>query len=256
MHSNQLNYCEEHKPRCLNNNYHYINSDQPYINQYPPQNNNNNQIEIFNEYLAENPHYDKEEPKFQNENERNIHQYLNYVQSKQQLIEKNSKNYLEYIINERKERRTKSPSVYYQTFVQNNNNNISSLYQRPMITNNNNDDRKLSSPILNVYSRCNRLNEITNPDMYYKLGSESYLNYKQQQRDYLNFNLEIMLSNKERKKEINVNPYNILSSFSDLGDSNLKHNTILHPLPNYNYNPYFGNVNHKKIRRSASTGNL
>jgi hypothetical protein len=92
-----------------NNNFNYINSNQQYVNQYPFQRKHNN--EIINEYTNENPHYDKEEPKFQNENERNIHQYLNYVQSKQQLIEKNSKNYLEYIINERKERRTKSPAI-------------------------------------------------------------------------------------------------------------------------------------------------
>jgi hypothetical protein len=252
-----------------NNNFNYINSNQQYVNQYPFQRKHNN--EIINEYVNENPHYDKEEPKFQTENEKNINEYLNYIQKKQKLTERNSKNYLDYIINERKEKRARSPYIYYASphhpqenqssniINENNYNNtpiypkspsssLSSFYKEPDYQN---------KPILSLYSRSSRLNEVTNPNRYYNIGSKEYLKYKEQQRNYLNSNFEMMLNhNKKKNKDIIVNPYNKSSSLSELGDSKLQHNTILNPLPNYTYNKYFGNMNQTNFRRSASTGNL
>lgn len=252
-----------------NNNFNYINSNQQYVNQYPFQRKHNN--EIINEYANENPHYDKEEPKFQTENEKNINEYLNYIQKKQKLTERNSKNYLDYIINERKEKRARSPYIYYASphhpqenqssniINENNYNNtpiypkspssssLSSFYKEPDYQN---------KPILSLYSRSSRLNEVTNPNRYYNIGSKEYLKYKEQQRNYLNSNFEMMLNHNKKNKDIIVNPYNKSSSLSELGDSKLQHNTILNPLPNYTYNKYFGNMNQTNFRRSASTGNL
>ena len=247
-----------------NNNLHFINSNQQYVNQYPFQRKHNN--EIINEYVNENPNYDKEEPKFQNENEKNINEYLNYIQTKQKLTERNSKNYLDFIINERKEKRARSPYIYYvsphaqenpsSTIINESNyNNIPIYPKSPSSSSLYNEPDYRNKPILSLYSRSSRLNEVTNPNKYYNIGSREYLKYKEQQRNYLNSNFEMML-NYKKNKDIIVNPYNKSSSLSELGDSKLQHNTILNPLPNYTYNKYFGNMNQTNFRRSASTGNL
>ena len=252
-----------------NNDFHFINSNQQYVNQYPFQrkHNNNTNNEMINEYVTENPHYDKEEPKFQNENEKNINEYLNYIQTKQKLTERNSKNYLDYIINERREKRAHSPYIYYTSphpqenpssnilNEHNYKNNVPIYPQSPAASSPYKELDYQNKPILSLYSRSNRLNEVTNPNKYYNIGSKEYLRYKEQHRSYLNSNYEMML-NHTKNKEIVVNPYNKSSSLSELGDSKLQHNTILNPLPNYTYNKYFGNMNQTNFRRSASTGNL
>ena len=84
-----------------------------------------------------------------------------------------------------------------------------------------------------------RLNEITNPDMYYKQSNMDYIKYREQQRNYLNSNYDLMVNNGNYKKKLDVNPYNVNSSSTSLGESMLVHNTILNPLPNYIYNKYF-----------------
>lgn len=66
-----------------------------------------------------------------------------------------------------------------------------------------------------------------------------YIKYREQQRNYLNSNYDLMVNNGNYKKKLDVNPYNVNSSSTSLGESMLVHNTILNPLPNYTYNKYF-----------------
>lgn len=91
-----------------------------------------------------------------------------------------------------------------------------------------------TSPISSLYNR-----EITNPDMYYKQSNMDYIKYREQQRNYLNSDYDLMVNNGNYKKKLDVNPYNVNSSSTSLGESRLVHNTILNPLPNYTYNKYF-----------------
>ena len=195
--------------------------------------------------------------------------YLNYIQTKQETTERNSKHYLDYLIRERKGKRTNLPCTHEpfpsdrEIYLHTNNSdnkfkyNCASSYNKPLLSYNDQLHNKsaLDNPISSVYSRSGRLNEITNPNMYYKIGSQDYLQYKEQQKNYLNSNLEVMLNNKRKKQEITVNPYNPVSSYYNLGKSALQNNTILNPLPNYKYNKYLGNtedINQYKVKRSAS----
>ena len=91
--------------------------------------------------------------------------------------------------------------------------------------------------------------------MYYKQSNQDYIKYKEQQRNYLNSNYELMINNGNYKKKLDVNPYNVNSSKTTLGESTLIHNTILNPLPNYTYNKYFDEEykrNHSKRRSNSS----
>ena len=74
-----------------------------------------------------------------------------------------------------------------------------------------------SSPISSLYNRS-RLNEITNPDMYYKQSNMDYIKYREQQRNYLNSNYDLMVNNGNYKKKLDVNPYNVNSSSTSLGN--------------------------------------
>ena len=277
QHFNNTSNSNSHKS-FIPKNFDFINSNKPYINQYSQESNTNVKPKGINDYTEDNPHYDKEEPTFQNENDKNIKQYLNYIQTKQKITERNSKHYLNYLIKERKEKRTNlsfthktvpsNNEIYLHNNTTNNNSennfkyNYISSYQKPLNRYNEqfHNNINTNNPISSVYLRSNRLNEITNPNMYYKIGSQDYLKYKEQQKKYLNSNLETMLNNKRKKQEINVNPYNVVSSYSNLGKSTLQNNTILNPLPNYNYNKYLGNINdinnQYKIKRSASCNML
>lgn len=237
--------------------YNVLNNDQPIfdklnnssmnINNYNPtpsaEKNSNNTYYNNNRYQLE------EEPTFTYENERNINQYKSYILSKQKLTELNSQNYMNYILQQKKNR-SRSPFVSRGEYLPSNVgetpsfsefNNISNSYKKP-------------TPITSLYNRS-RLNEITNPDMYYKQSNQDYIKYKEQQRNYLNSNYELMINNGNYKKKLDVNPYNVNSSKTTLGESTLIHNTILNPLPNYTYNKYFDEEykrNHSKRRSNSS----
>ena len=159
----------------------------------------------------------EEEPKFQNENDRNVDRYKSYISSKQRLTEINSQNYLNYIMNQKKN----AHSRY-----------LSQSQHLPTVPINDSYPQQKTSPISSLYNRS-RLNEITNPDMYYKQSNMDYIKYREQQRNYLNSNYDLMVNNGNYKKKLDVNPYNVNSSSTSLGESRLVHNTILNPLPNY-----------------------
>ena len=164
----------------------------------------------------------EEEPKCQNENDRNVDRYKSYISSTQRLTEINSQNYLNYIMNQKKNAHSRYLSQSHQLTTP-----INDSYPQ-----------QKSSPISSLYNRS-RLNEITNPDMYYKQSNMDYIKYREQQRNYLNSNYDLMVNNGNYKKKLDVNPYNVNSSSTSLGESMLVHNTILNPLPNYTYNKYF-----------------
>ncbi len=88
--------------------------------------------------------------------------------------------------------------------------------------------------------RCikrSRLNDITNHDLFYRVADGDYQRYKQQQKKFLDYNWDAMQKRMERRREIDVNPFNP-SIYNGLGKTTLQHNTILNPLPNYTYNKY------------------
>ena len=196
-------------------------------------------------YTPFNNRYPEEEPTFQEENERNINQYKNYILAKQKLTELNSQNYMNYIINQRKSNRARSP------YVSRSESSVSPLSQtvneQPSYQN------PLNDQFIKQYNRS-RLNEITNPELYYKQSNKDYIRYREQERKYLNSNYELMIKNGNYKKKLDVNPYNKNSSSTSLGESQLIHNTILNPLPNYSYNKYFNEEykKHGKKRSSSS----
>ena len=64
------------------------------------------------QYSPYNNRYPEEEPTFQEENQRNINQYKNYILAKHKLTELNSHNYMNYIINQRKTNRARSPFFF------------------------------------------------------------------------------------------------------------------------------------------------
>ena len=152
----------------------------------------------------------EEQPMFANENVKNVNRYRSYMKTKQEQIDSYSQNYLNYLL------ARKNPSTIQRTV---------SPPQR-------------ESPISSLYQRSNRLNDITNPDLFYKQSNQEYYQYKEQQRKCLDFNLSRMGNERERKRRIDVNPYNKNGSIMSLGESTLVHNTILNPLPNYTYNKY------------------
>ena len=196
-------------------------------------------------YTPFNNRYPEEEPTFQAENERNINQYKNYILAKQKLTELNSQNYMNYIINQRKSNRSRSP------YVSRSESSVSPLSQtvneQPSYQN------PLNDQFIKQYNRS-RLNEITNPELYYKQSNKDYIRYREQERKYLNSNYELMIKNGNCKKKLDVNPYNKNSSSTSLGESQLIHNTSLNPLPNYSYNKYFDEEykKHGKKRSSSS----
>ena len=59
-------------------------------------------------------HQREEEPKFQNENDRNVDRYKSYISSTQRLTEINSQNYLNYIMNQKKNAHSRYLSQSHQ----------------------------------------------------------------------------------------------------------------------------------------------
>jgi len=106
----------------------------------------------------------------------------------------------------------------------------------------------------------NRKSEITNPELYYKRNNEDYNKYRAELKHYLDYNYQI-LSNKNRfnkKKEVNVNPYNPIDADFEHYKSDLAHNPILNPVNNYTFNKYLEkemNIN-KKTNTFQQAGNL
>lgn len=99
-----------------------------------------------------------------------------------------------------------------------------------------------------------RNNEITNPDKYFKNKNQEYHKYKSEQKNYMDYNYQMMMEKKKRKYDggLIVNPYNSGSDSGALGKSVLSHNTILNPSPYFNYNKYITNNNNSQVSNTLA----
>ena len=150
----------------------------------------------------------------------------------------------------------------------NNTNNTNSNNDNNIITNNNNkgdwndnfsnnylhnntikDLKPLSTSISAktiVYD--NRKSEITNPEFYYKRNNNDYIKYRAEQKQYLDYNYQVLMNKSKlhKKEEPNINPYNPKYDDFEHYKSDLTHNPILNPINYYSYNKYL----EKEIKNS------
>ena len=106
----------------------------------------------------------------------------------------------------------------------------------------------------------NRKSEISNPELFYKRNNADYNKYRAELKHYLDYNYQV-LSNENRlnkKKEVNVNPFNPIDADFEHYKSDLAHNPILNPVNNYSFNKYLEKEmkNNKKTNTFQQAGNL
>ena len=195
-------------------------------------------------------YFNEESPTFSFENDKNLNNYKSYIKNKNITIDRYSQNYIDYM---KKVFQNKNINSIHNT-NNNINNNINNNYNNNKNINNNTDLKKCTiqnsksfSHLEIPYTQNKNLiirdkgHEITNPNFFFQKENPEYIRFKEEQRKYLNYNLEKIQKNKLKKKqEINVNPYNIISSKDFLGKTNLINNTILNPT-NYIYNQFYKN---------------
>lgn len=194
----------------------------------------------------------EEYPIFAEGNNNRLLAYKNYMIRKNQQVDNNSQNYLAYLTNKRKQEQSKlmsqilgsdipakantevnategnisTPTPYINSYPSQSNMNIKQLYDQ-----------------FTPYRAISRLSDLTNPTYFYR---DTYINDLQKKRNYLNYNLEQSENHYRKKKrystdsdDLVINPYNQShSNCTSLGASNLEHNTILNPIPNFRYNRY------------------
>lgn len=106
--------------------------------------------------------------------------------------------------------------------------------------------------------RRSRINEITNPEKYYKRNGV-FESYREEQKKFLRYNYELMKQKNQVKQYIDINPYNP-QIIDDLGKSELTYNTILNPMPNFTYNKYLESqltkIGQNKISRQFYRDNM
>ena len=211
-----------------------------------------------------NPGTDQQE-KFILENDINTYIHKISQQNKLNRIESNADNYLKYFLNNKnkngccyspyipKQKRCQTYRDNYHYSEQNqdaNNTNNENVQDSTLNEGQNHLSRqsrlmqdtgktlaKSFSELNTQLSKKSRLNDITNPDLFYKIANGDYQRYKLQQKQFLDYNYEAMQKRQGIKREVDVNPFNP-NICSELGDTSLVHNTILNPLPNYTYNKY------------------
>ena len=208
------------------------------------------------------PKPDSEEiPTFTYEYDKNINNYKGNIYSKSNIIEQNSKNYLEYMqkfINKKRSPITSPFKVYKEltshspNINKNNNyfnNNSINLYLKNIFNQNNNNDNinkeKYKSLTTSLSSNAilfnDRNNEITNPGLFYNRKNIDFYKYRAEQKKCLDYNYELMSYRKKihDKKEPEVNPYNPKNEvYFEHSKSDLAHNPILNPVNYYSYNKY------------------
>ena len=115
--------------------------------------------------------------------------------------------------------------------------------------------------ISNIYFLLDyfRLFEIKN-NVFYKRNNADYNKYRAELKHYLDYNYQV-LSNENRlnkKKEVNVNPFNPIDADFEHYKSDLAHNPILNPVNNYSFNKYLEKEmkNNKKTNTFQQAGNL
>ena len=213
----------------------------------------------------------EEIPTFTYENDRNINAYKDYINNKSQIIDKNVKNYLDFML-KNKSRKTPYTSPYnaYKEKMRNlspiktgeklimenyrvidNKNTNQNSYNKINMLNypyniQRSTDENFQMPNRNLISSASAENisfkdrhEITNPGIYYAKYSKDYYNYKQEQKNYLQYNYDIMKQRQNKKdREVDINPYNPIAENYQVKSSNLKHNPIINPVNYYGYNKY------------------
>ena len=219
--------------------------------------------------------------------------YKDRIFDKEALIEMNAKNYLDFMRkNERKKTPISSPYSVYLKMKKNNSNNYinnnNDNYANKIINNNNfnNIDLRQKNSLNNMIINYkyfqnknsplnikplpnslsmktmnieNRKSEISNPELFYKRNNEDYNKYRAELKHYLDYNYQILL-NKNRfnkKKEVNVNPFNPIDADFEHYKSDLAHNPILNPINNYSFNKYLEKEmkNNKKTNTFQQAGN-
>ena len=219
--------------------------------------------------------------------------YKDRIFDKEALIEMNAKNYLDFMRkNERKKTPISSPYSVYLKMKKNNSNNYinnnNDNYANKIINNNNFNNIDLrqknllnnmiinykyfqnkNSPLnikplpnslsMKTMNIENRKSEISNPELFYKRNNEDYNKYRAELKHYLDYNYQILL-NKNRfnkKKEVNVNPFNPIDADFEHYKSDLAHNPILNPINNYSFNKYLEKEmkNNKKTNTFQQAGN-
>lgn len=237
----------------------------------------------------------EEIPTFSFENDKNLNTYKVNINAKSKLIDEYSKNYLEYLKKFEDPRKKTPSNVYdyFQNRAQYNpryriKNNSSSFLlsksqetertERPVvepqiyddnynknINNNTYDNIRKKNGISNAIPYGKeplvnnnlyvRNNEITNPDKYFKNKNQEYYKYKSEQKNYMDYNYQMMMEKKKKKYDggLIVNPYNSGSDSAALGKSFLTHNTILNPSPYFNYNKYITNNNKNMPQQVSNT---
>lgn len=185
----------------------------------------------------------------------NLRKYKNFINKKEIEIESNMDRYRKYMINSNKNQNLRTSLSTGNIIINNNTfNTPKNIYNSP-----------------NVYTAesSRKSTDITNLDYYTKKINEEYLKFKQAQKNYLQYNQEIL--NKKNPLDIirrenkcyydyNEKDYNndinnnINKNYNgrrrlDLGKSTLEHNPILNPIGNYNYRRYLtsktNNLNYK-----------
>lgn len=162
--------------------------------------------------------------KFQIENDINTYVHRQKQQDKTKMINTRAENYLKFFLNNKGQIRY---SPYAEPKPVNN----------PIIKTPSKEQTEFDDVNPYLYYKRTRLNEVTNPDLYYKIQNGDYMKYRQQQKKVLDYNYDLMQKRYGIKKEVDVNPFNP-NLCNDLGTSSLNHNTITNPLPNYTYNKY------------------
>lgn len=169
----------------------------------------------------------EEQPTFTFENDRNIKLYKGYIENQSKAIDRYSQNYVNYM-------KGKDDLKISTPYNLNSNNN---QFQSDGLDNKVSLSKSQSfSPSYNKddFVMKGRTTEITNPYKYYESENKNYLKFKEEVRQYLDYNYQ----NLNRRNQINVNPYNKGSSSGDLGKSFLTNNPIINPFSNYS-NKYF-----------------
>lgn len=194
----------------------------------------------------------EEYPIFAEGNNNRLIAYKNYMIKKNQEIDNNSQSYLAYLTNKRKQENLKLMSQMPNANAQGNINNGVNATEGNINSQTPYMKSYTSQPNINLkqlydkftpYRAISRLSDLTNPTYFYR---DTYINDLQKKRNYLNYNLEQSENHFRKKKrystdtdDLVINPYNQPhSSCISLGASELEHNTILNPVPNFRYNRY------------------
>ena len=208
-----------------------------------------------------------EEVIFHNDNEARNKAFQNYMKDQMNAIDQRAENYMAYMYSHKKPNQKSGSVLTEQSSFPNQSMNIppSSKYYK-LLNNPDAPSYNLKSPF-NPYNKFvplyvkSKQSDITNPN-YFSINN--YSNLQAKRREYLQYNYinsersfvnkhsyqyaKQPLSYEDKKAEsLNINPYNSNHrNVYSLGKSELVHNPILNPVPNFMYNRYLNNIYSKQ----------